>query len=98
MVRSLIPLLMCIELTFVIINDNNGETLPNLIKLKTPIEKGERKEQQERTNIKSKDNIQKHKCTNRAHKKGQCGFTKSGQSNVTYVLNFHLSHEVDQIM
>ncbi len=40
MVRSLIPLLMYTKLTFVIINDNNGETLPNLIKLKTPIEKG----------------------------------------------------------
>jgi hypothetical protein len=37
MVRSLIPLLMYIKLAFVIINDNNGETLPNLINKKTHI-------------------------------------------------------------
>jgi hypothetical protein len=45
------------------------EALPNLIKERKTHLEGKRKEQQERTNIKPRNNNQKHKHTNKGHKK-----------------------------
>jgi hypothetical protein len=46
------------------------ETLPNLIKEQTPIQKGEGEGevQKERTNVLPRSSTQKHKCANGSHK------------------------------
>jgi hypothetical protein len=49
------------------------ESLPNFTKEKTLTKLGEKKEQEERTNIQSKDNTQKPKNTNGGHKREQWG-------------------------
>jgi hypothetical protein len=49
------------------------ESLQSFTKEKTLTKLGEKKEQEERTNIQSKDNTQKHKNTNGGHKKEQWG-------------------------
>jgi hypothetical protein len=65
------------------------ESLSNFTKEKTLTKLGEKKEQEERTNIQSKDNTQKHKTPNGGHKKRAMGSSKWGQTN-NLLLNFSL--------